>query len=384
MSNRHSAHITAVLPDPGTREEEEPTVVASSYEQRMGAARRRHSSKGDRPEDILESFADPTATDPQQVPTTPSGKLRRLSDYEKFKPKAGEPNKYTVPIKDMPDWYVDNVYLLKGYRRITNSYLGCVKSLSYIHNETGNVVTHLIGAIIFVILAQVFYSWMTVETNTWADITIMGMYFLGAVTCLGLSTTFHLCCCHSRKVAAVWLRGDYVGIVTLIMGSFVPSIYYGFFCSPKWQVVYLTIIVVFGITTICITVSPKFFAPQYRMLRTTLFVSMGFTGIIPLLHALVKYGTHMTRHALSSGWLISSGITYFLGTLIYAARIPERWWPGKFDLFFHSHQIFHCFVLAGAIIHYYGVVQAYKWWHTHNYQCNADIMGMLGSMRMTF
>ena len=29
------------------------------------------------------------------------------------------------------------------------------------------------------------------------------------------------------------------------------------------------------------------------------------------------------------------------GALVYAQRVPERWFPGKFDLFFHSHQIFH-------------------------------------------
>lgn len=29
------------------------------------------------------------------------------------------------------------------------------------------------------------------------------------------------------------------------------------------------------------------------------------------------------------------------GGAIYALRVPERWFPGKFDLFFHSHQLFH-------------------------------------------
>ncbi|GFH23238.1 uncharacterized protein HaLaN_20824 [Haematococcus lacustris] len=29
------------------------------------------------------------------------------------------------------------------------------------------------------------------------------------------------------------------------------------------------------------------------------------------------------------------------GAGIYAARIPERWFPGKFDILLHSHQIFH-------------------------------------------
>ena len=29
------------------------------------------------------------------------------------------------------------------------------------------------------------------------------------------------------------------------------------------------------------------------------------------------------------------------GAIIYANRVPERWFPGKFDLWLHSHQLFH-------------------------------------------
>lgn len=31
---------------------------------------------------------------------------------------------------------------------------------------------------------------------------------------------------------------DYVGIVALITGSFVPSIFYGFYCEPTLQKIY--------------------------------------------------------------------------------------------------------------------------------------------------
>ncbi|KAJ3173530.1 hypothetical protein HDU88_002616 [Geranomyces variabilis] len=367
------ARITAVMND--TRSDQ--SAGTTSYEQRIGEARnRRRRSLSTSRTDLFavippsEGAADKAeALASGSVTMTPTQVLANLADYEMLEAKAGEGSKYTVPIMDMPEWYVDNVFLLRGYRRITNSYLGCVKSLTYLHNETGNVLSHGFGALGFVILAHLFYGWLTVETGTWADVLIMGAFFLGAVVCLGLSTTFHLCCCHSRGVAAIWLRGDYVGIVTLIMGSLVPSIYYGFFCNPSLQALYLTVVIVSGITTICITVSPKFFAPKYRLLRTGLFISMGATGAVPLGHALIKYGYHMTRHALSSGALISSGIVYFLGAVIYACRVPERWWPGKFDMWGHSHQIFHVLVVAGALIHCRGVITQQRWWHTHNPYC---------------
>jgi len=47
-----------------------------------------------------------------------------------------------------------------------------------------------------------------------------------------------------------------------------------------------------------------------------------------------------------------SGLGYILGVIVYVSRIPERLYPGKFDIWGHSHQIWHFFVLSAAILHY--------------------------------
>ena len=40
-----------------------------------------------------------------------------------------------------------------------------------------------------------------------------------------------------------------------------------------------------------------------------------------------------------------------IGIAFYSTEFPERFWPGKFDLFFHSHQIFHVWAVIGGLIH---------------------------------
>jgi predicted membrane channel-forming protein YqfA (hemolysin III family) len=35
---------------------------------------------------------------------------------------------------------------------------------------------------------------------------------------------------------------DYIGIVFLIVGSFIPSIFYGFYCHPILQILYITMV----------------------------------------------------------------------------------------------------------------------------------------------
>ena len=49
------------------------------------------------------------------------------------------------------------------------------------------------------------------------------------------------------------------------------------------------------------------------------------------------------------------------GAALYAARIPERWRPGAFDLAFNSHQIFHCAVVLAALLHYWGMRILLNW-----------------------
>lgn len=47
-------------------------------------------------------------------------------------------------------WQRDNPYIMTGYRvGFTNNWL-CFKSLFMFHNETGNVWSHLLGALAFV------------------------------------------------------------------------------------------------------------------------------------------------------------------------------------------------------------------------------------------
>ena len=54
-----------------------------------------------------------------------------------------------VKITEVDDIYRHNPFILTGYREKT-SFLGCLKSLLVLHNETINIWSHLIGFIFFV------------------------------------------------------------------------------------------------------------------------------------------------------------------------------------------------------------------------------------------
>jgi adiponectin receptor len=139
-------------------------------------------------------------------------------------------HKLTYLWNEVLPWQQDNHYIHSGYRPQSNSYLQSWNSLAYLHNETVNIYTHLIGAILILVASVASYHVLgpRYETATREDVWVFGCFFLGAVACLGMSATFHTISNHSHEVAKWGNQLDYAGIVFLIWGSFIPVLYYGF------------------------------------------------------------------------------------------------------------------------------------------------------------
>ena len=66
-------------------------------------------------------------------------------------------------------------------------------------------------------------------------------------------------------------RLDYSGIAFLIVGSFIPCLYYGFYCRRTTQIIYMVTVSTLGILCIIISLWDKFGTPKYRPLRAGKF-----------------------------------------------------------------------------------------------------------------
>ncbi|KAJ5455011.1 hemolysin-III related-domain-containing protein [Penicillium desertorum] len=144
----------------------------------------------------------------------------------------------------LPSWQRDNQYILSGYRTSSNSFIKSFASLIYLHNESVNIYSHLIPAVILSFFGISLYKALArrYTSDSTADTMALGCFLLGTVLCLGISATFHIVQNHSSHVARIANQLDYIGIVLLIVGSFIPSIFYGFYCHPNLQRVYLTMV----------------------------------------------------------------------------------------------------------------------------------------------
>ena len=62
------------------------------------------------------------------------------------------------------------------------------------------------------------------------------------------------------------------------------------------------------------------------------------SGIAPATHYGIVNGWQKSIDEAALGWLVLMGILYITGALLYAMRIPERFFPGKVDIWV-SHAI---------------------------------------------
>lgn len=72
-------------------------------------------------------------------------------------------------------------------------------------------------------------------------------------------------------------------------------------------------------------------------------MGLGLSGIVPTMHFTIEEGFVKATTVGQMGWFYLMGAMYITGAGLYAARIPERYFPGKCDIWV-SKCVF-CFVV---------------------------------------
>ncbi|KAI5460874.1 mPR-like GPCR protein [Mariannaea sp. PMI_226] len=273
---------------------------------------------------------------------------------------------------EVPPWYTHNSFVRTGYRPITGSIFHCFESLGYFHNESVNIYSHLVPAIIAAVSnGFIHYIFSTrYPKASWADQLVFHIYLSTSVLCFTISSTYHTMLCHSRTFAEIWVRLDYVAIVFQIIGSFISGIYVSFYCEHSLQKLYWTMISVLGVLTGIIVAGPSSQTRQWRIVRLTAFVITGFSAFAPIAHAMLIFPYGQLAKQAGLHYYYMEGISIMMGVFFYATHLPESWAPEKYDLWGASHQLFHSFVVLGTVFHLYGIFSAFDWNYS-NPRCQA-------------
>nr|CAB3264653.1 membrane progestin receptor beta-like [Phallusia mammillata] len=242
-------------------------------------------------------------------------------------------------------------YILKGYPLTNMPWRYYIKLLWIPNNEMLNIWTHLIPFFYFI--------WMLLNFNQELDLVKTWPLFLVticAIILMGCSSFAHMFHSRSCFYHRSWFLIDYIGITAFAFGSTVTHFFacaeVSYYNSFGWyNLVILTLICCAGY--LCFTISKvgKVTVDKARSLKLWSNGLGYFHGLLPLFN----------RFYISEDPVIYYHKVHILCMLFapiwYAADIPQKYWPGRFDIVGHSHQIFHVF---GALACYFDIQAVYS------------------------
>lgn len=149
--------------------------------------------------------------------------MESTSDTAPKRDKARRPN--LVSFDEMPEWFQreNNQSIHHSYRPISGSVRTSIRSWSYIHNESVNIYSHLVPALVF-LLSEIYIQQHLANRYsgfTAADAVVITIFMLSGFTCLWLSATYHTLLNHSEHMERICLRLDMLGVAIFLLGDLV-------------------------------------------------------------------------------------------------------------------------------------------------------------------
>ena len=252
---------------------------------------------------------------------------------------------------DLPTPWRNNPHIVKGYR-FTETKIECVRSAFNMSNEFINIWSHVIGLLLVLAVAFYFYpASANFSLSSKADIFVAAVFFVMACLTLVCSTIWHtMNAVADINAISLFACVDYTGISLLIAASIMTTEYTAFYCDPVSRWLYMSITASLGIGGVILPWHPKFNGADMAWARVAFFVGLALTGFMPILQLAFSHGLDFVVTFYSP--ILKSIMVYFGGAIIYASKIPERWWPGMFDYIGGSHNLWHAAVLGGILFHY--------------------------------
>ncbi len=159
-------------------------------------------------------------------------------------------------------------------------------------------------------------------------ISLSGMFFASAI--------YHLNQFRSAKTVTILRKIDHSAIYLLIAGTYTPVCIHFFTGFYRWGFV----AIIWGLALLGVGV--KIFVIQSpRWVTAGIYLVMGWMSIFAIREML----WHMPDRALL--WLFLGGIFYTVGSIIYMTKKPN-FFPGVFGF----HELWHVFVILGALSHF--------------------------------
>ena len=200
------------------------------------------------------------------------------------------------------------------------------------HGERFNSISHLVGAALALAGSVLLIVLASRLGDPW-KIVSFSVYGFMLVTLYVFSTLYHSV--RDGGAKNVLRKFDHCSIYLLIAGTYTPFALVSLRGVWGWWLFG----VIWGLALLGIA-QEIWLAKGARVLSLVIYVLMGWLAmavVSPLWHALTPAGF---------AWLVAGGACYTLGIIFYATDHKVR----------HGHGLWHLFVLAGSICHFFAVL----------------------------
>lgn len=199
------------------------------------------------------------------------------------------------------------------------------------HGERLNTITHLLGAIIALAGMVVLVVFASLKGEVWRIVSL-SIYGTSLFLLYLFSSLYHG---SKGSLKAFFKKLDHIGIYLLIAGSYTPFVLVSLSGAWGWSLFG----VIWGLAIIG-TLLDIFSSDERRVIQLIIYVVMGWIAIIaiePLIDSLSLAGFL---------WLLGGGLFYSVGIVFYIMDLKK----------YHFHGIWHLFVLAGSVTHYFTIM----------------------------
>jgi adiponectin receptor len=259
----------------------------------------------------------------------------------------------------LPSWYKDNPFILNYYRKTNQSIKYYIYSIFKIHNETFNIWTHILASFLFLSFLIFNVSYPPYRTKIDKYITQAIVFYSNIISsflCFTFSYIMHIFYPINETICFKLMILDYMGIFINITGTLSTFIYFSFYCNQIYQQLYFILLSSITLLILVIFICYKFFIlPHQKKWRIFYFTLYGICILIPVIHRFSIKDDNDNYFLDELRYFMLSAISFIIAIALYISQVPERFYPGKFDIIGSSHTLFHIFTLTGDILCTYGL-----------------------------
>lgn len=243
-----------------------------------------------------------------------------------------------------------NKFVLTGYRPASSG-SGCLRSLFYLHNELGNIYTHGLALLGFLVLVPMTMPWSQLGKDGWLG----GTHCVACLVPPAASVLYHLFMCHQggSPVYTRLLALDMCGVCLVNTLGALPIIHCTLACRP-----WLRPAALMGYTALSGVAGWRALTAPSTSARLRAFGWQAGARLLVFGARGVGLGSGAPG---SLPCYLRMDALALLGGLVNVARLPERWGPGRFDYWGNSHQIMHLLSVGSILQLHAGVVPDLLW-----------------------